>query len=61
MAGKQYDKKKRSWSDYAQRDFYMLPLKPGSVVKGATVLMGITVGVLNREHVPRRTYADEGE
>jgi cell division protein FtsI/penicillin-binding protein 2 len=54
MAGKQYDEKAKSWSDYASGTFTSA-FEPGSVVKGATVLMGYQVGAIQ----PGTIFRDE--
>lgn len=46
MAGKQYDEKERTWSDFASGTF-TAAFEPGSVVKGATVLMGYQDGAIH--------------
>lgn len=45
LAGKQYDRKTGKFNDYAHGTF-TASFEPGSVVKGATVLMGYQTGVI---------------
>lgn len=45
LAGKKYDKSKKEFLDYAHGTF-TASFEPGSVVKGATVLMGYETGVI---------------
>ncbi|WP_227138795.1 penicillin-binding protein 2 [Caldibacillus sp. 210928-DFI.2.22] len=45
LAGKQYNRKTREFEDYANGTF-TYSFEPGSVIKGATVLMGYQAGVI---------------